>query len=357
MGVTYTYDRLKDIAAKAAARDRANLADDDEIAKLSEIPNLAVEMVAHSGRWPHLIKDGVLYSSANVPYMLLPADFEAFERDDQINYAPGQYYGPFSWTDLNIINHHRSRGTIVNPPRHVAMGETIAEAWTLAATASAGAGSLSGTWKYRAIWFDGAGTARISTVAAPGAVVNKAYIELSGWPTTVGTVWLYRTASGGSTLKYLTAIPATTASYQDGVSVIADGSLSALFPDDSDVGTDFIGRRKLELWPTPEAVRYFHCTYRRLVKSMSAAGDAPDLPVALHQAVRLAVGIVARREFEQAVPDGLYGEFTGELARVTPLLMNPAQNNGKALNSVMRDRLSGLPVGLNRDLKSSWATG
>lgn len=88
-----------------------------------------------------------------------------------------------------------------------------------------GSGSFSGTYTYRWVWTDGSGRTHHSW---KGTVIasNDDHVLVSGWPTSAGTVDIFRTTDGGSTLKeVVTGLDVTANSdYQDST---ADGALGA----------------------------------------------------------------------------------------------------------------------------------
>ncbi|TXH53322.1 MAG: hypothetical protein E6Q97_13485 [Desulfurellales bacterium] len=89
---------------------------------------------------------------------------------------------------------------------------------------AAGAGLSVGTYKYTYRWDDGAGTVTYGKVLTITTTVGNQQVTLSGWPGS-GTVYIYRTVSGGSMpFLFVASQAGATASYTDST---ADGSLGA----------------------------------------------------------------------------------------------------------------------------------
>jgi hypothetical protein len=121
VGYTVTYDRLLTIAAKAVGWQRAALTEEQETL-LGEIPNEAVADVAAEREWPHINAPLSVATTASQSYVLLPADFERFRRDDQLCYSPGAGRPPLIWKSLAWMRTQRAYANYENPPTCVAWG-------------------------------------------------------------------------------------------------------------------------------------------------------------------------------------------------------------------------------------------
>ena len=123
MALSYTYDRLLDIAAEAVGLARENLSA-AELVRLGEVVNEACSRIAIKRTWLHLVKDLTLALVANDTYVLLPADFLRFHVDSEITYAPGQAYGRVRIVDMSVIRGARMPGTISGAPNIAALGSS-----------------------------------------------------------------------------------------------------------------------------------------------------------------------------------------------------------------------------------------
>lgn len=125
MAVSYTYDRLLDIAADAVGLVRENLTA-GELARLGEVVNEACSALALKRHWSHLVKDLTLAIVAGDSYVLLPADFIRFTADAEIVYAPGQAYGRVRvCDDMSVIRGLRMPGNLTGTPRTAAVGSAV----------------------------------------------------------------------------------------------------------------------------------------------------------------------------------------------------------------------------------------
>lgn len=350
-----TYDQLRTVAARALGWDRSALSAADE-SHLNEIPNLAATELARGRGWPYLRKQCVLTPTTNQPFLLLPADFDNFVMEQELNYGPSASYAALCWRDAAWIEQQRSFSDLVDVPRCAAMGGTLDELTTATAT-PAGSGSFSGTYSYR--WrhvSSDNGVVTLSTIVA-AAPSSKTHVTVAGWPTTPGTVSIYRTTSGGTSLRLITAASALAAasvsSYNDST---ADGSLSTTtFPDSASSSDTLLGRRILLLWPTPNAALPLYGYYRRMPRTMSAGTDTPDVTGAMIPALREYTKIVALRERNREIPPTVAGEFgrLESLAWQSAGIENPS--NGAPLRDIRGNEWSG-PVGRNMTLRdrSTW---
>lgn len=357
MSFSTTLERLRAEACLALGFDRATLSADDETKCLSEIPHLAVERIAHAARWPHLLQNCYLTLQPNFAGVLLPVDFEQFERGDELSYTLGSGWRAPCWTDLGSIRRWRAINNTSDIPTHCAIGETLASLETATATPAAGAGTFSAAtgFSYRWIARDSLGRLRVSAVASSGTFASKASVGVSGWGTDAGTVSLFRSKDGGATFYAINAAAAinaaTTTSYADST---ADASLGDPLRLEPSVSATVLGRHWLELFPTPSAVQTLTSLYRRAPRSMSAESDLPDMPLALHRACLLAVRIVAREEYSRPVPVELENALAAEIARVAPPLLNAAPQKAGGLCDVRGRQM--LPTGRNMTLASDWGS-
>jgi len=94
--------------------------------------------------------------------------------------------------------------------------------------ADGGSGTFTGTYWYRYVWTDGNGNKWLSRAEDFSASGSGTHITVSGWPTSAGTVAIYRSVDGGdgTELKLVTSGIDVTAvsSYDDST---ADGALGA----------------------------------------------------------------------------------------------------------------------------------
>jgi len=238
-----TYDYLRDVAAETVGKDRAHLTD-SELTRINNAPNAAVELAGRARDWPFLVKEATLSTAAAQAYVLLPTDFEAFDRDDAVTYSGATWYPPI---------------------RRTSIGEL------------------------RAL---------------------QAGAETSGYPR--------RYAFGP----------------------VADSGAND-------------GRYQLMLWPTPDAVYSYKTSYRRTLAAMSAGGDAPDLPGALHRAVEIATRMEALRMWLRPITTELRGEFEEAVHQAAKWLMNPTPQEARALRTLRRV-MPGLPTGRNMSLADDY---
>lgn len=93
-----------------------------------------------------------------------------------------------------------------------------------------GGGLSAGVYMWRYLYTDGGGVVHRSRIMTQGPVVATSHGVLSGWPTSAGTVDIFRTVAGGSTFKLVTAALDVTSNttYDD---LLDDASLGAAFVD------------------------------------------------------------------------------------------------------------------------------
>jgi len=351
-----TYDRLLTIAATALGKDRARLTD-DEADLVNEAPNLALAEIARERNWKHWQANLRLDTVADLPTLLLPADFDGFTLPDRLAFTGGRGYPHLCWTDAGSIRNRRGLVGTSDFPREVAIGTTVQALQSLTAAATgSGAITVATAWKYRYRWTSGDGTVEYSDVATTGAFASKASVTVSGWPTHLGgTVTLYRTTDAGNILFIVpgaSALDASTASYSD---TTADGSLgTATYPDGRLTTAEMRYRQRLEFWPTPSDVWTLLAAYRRAPQTMSAGTDAPDCPAALISTLEEMTKIVALEKFIRPVPDTLRGSYVGKLQRAINVLEYQQPNKGPLKDIV--PGYAGLPTGRNEDLASGWGT-
>lgn len=350
-----TYDKLLTIAARALAKDREHLSDDDAEA-LNDIPNQAIAEIARERNWKHWTANLRLATVADLPTLLLPADFDGFTRPDALAFTGGNGYPALEWIDAGSIRNKRGLAQVSQFPCQAALGTTVQELQALTATPAAGAGSVTVVthWKYRYRWLSGDGTVEYSDVATTGAFASKADVAVTGWPTHLGgTITLYRTTDGGSVLYIVpgaAALAASTASYSD---TTADGSLgTATFPDGRLVSDTILHRQRLEFWPTPSDAWTLAAAYRRAPRTMTSLTDAPDCPAALVSTLEEMVKITALEKFIRAVPDTLRTSYGTRLQRAIQALEGQQPNKGVLKNVV--PGYANLPQGRNESLASDW---
>ncbi len=355
--LSVTFEDLRVVAARALGwTDRSNLATDEET-NLNLIPNLAVAELARVYDWPYLRKQCVLMPTVDQPFVLLPADFDQFRREQALNYGPSASYAELRWTDASDIENRRAASDYADVPQLAAMGGTIDELTAATATASVGAGSFSGTFAYR--WrhvSSDLGVVTLSTIASI-TVASKAHVTVSGWPTTPGTVSIYRTVTTGTSLRAITAAAALSAasvsSYDDST---ADGSLSATtFPDSASSSDTLLGRRMLLLWPKPSAALPLYGYYRRMPRTMSASSDTPDVTAAMIPPLRELTKIVALRERNRAPNENINASYGPLLSQAIATSGHENPSNGAPLRDI-RGFTDGAPRGRNMTLsdRSTW---
>lgn len=241
MSWTTTYERLRKIAARQIGYIRAGASADDEEA-VNETPNADQHAVALERLWPSLIKDLSLMLTIGQEYVLLPADFEQFLRDDGLHYPDGSGYRSPVFVGLDEIRRLRTAVATSGEVRFVALGSTD---------------------------------------------------------------------------------PATQ-------------------------------QRRLELWPTPDTAWVWKGSYRRSPAVMTAGSDAPDLPVALHAALRTRTRIEVYEAFTQEPPGGLLAEYARRIAQAADVLLVAAPNHAGPLRDVVQRYERGLEPGENRVLHGSY---
>lgn len=98
--------------------------------------------------------------------------------------------------------------------------------WAPLLTHSLQAGpGITGTYQYQYVWTDGGGLTHYSRPIT-GVAPSNEKVRVTGWPTSAGTVAIYRTVASGSTLKLVVSgLNVTTNSFYD--DSVADGSLGA----------------------------------------------------------------------------------------------------------------------------------
>lgn len=335
--LSVTYDDLMTLAARALGWTRSALSD-DQAANLAEMPNLAVAELLSMRDWPHLKKQTVLTYTIDQPYLLLPADFAQFWPETELNYGPNAAYNRLEWATPAQIERYRAQTDSQDIPRYAAVGDTLDELTTCVATPG-GSGSFGGTYKYRwrHVSADG-GVVTISTVAT-AAPSSSSKVTVSGWPTTPGSVTIYRTKTTANTLYAITATldmdSEDNTSYDDST---ADASLSTtLFPDSADATDDLLGRRKLLLYRKPSAVFNIYGYYRRSPRTMSAATDKPDVPQGLIIALRVYTMIVAQRDRQREIPAATQAEFV----RLEAAAWNACGTENRSNISPLRSRRRG----------------
>lgn len=351
MSYSTTYERLRSLAALAAGwGDRANLGA-DELLLLNEVPNEAQHFVAHERDWPGFVKSLTLTVFPTADHVLLPADFESFHPSDGIAYTSQYGYPDLAATDLAEINHLRSLGGTSGPPQYYALGGTVPSgidgllALSLGTPTSGSIDAGTHYWLYR--YTDGGQqTYSVQAALTQGSGFRT---TLSGWPqSATAAVAIYRTAAADpATFKLMGGVADTqlNPTYLDN---IADSGLDAVLSASADAG-----RRKLELWPRPGALYTLATTYRRAPATMAAAADLPDLPVALHAALRSMAMIVAFRRLAQSPPAALLDGYAAEIALAERTLLQPGRNNTAPLRDLVRRRM-GVEQGCNRDIHADY---
>ena len=243
MAYSATYSELQAIARQAVGLTATDLTE-DESALIQQAPNEAVETVAQERRWPRIVKALSIALSAGDSSALLPADFQAFERDSALTHAAGSGYPPVGWVEYGEILARRAGAAITGPPQLAALGPTD--------------------------------------------------------------------DSGGA----------------------ADGLLT------------------IELWPEADASYTLAGSYRRSVRGMTGADDAPDVPVALHLAVRVATQLAARELLNKEVPVDLEQRLQRVIDRAWRVLGIPNIDNTAPLRDLRPD--VGVAVGRNRELADDY---
>lgn len=354
MAYTVTYETLRREAALAVGLDRAHLTDDQED-KVNEIPNAAVDYVAHARSWPHLIKTLQLGTHAGISFALLPEGWEQFTSGDGLTHPLGSGYPKIGYADMEAIRRWRAHGEHSGFITRCAVGEIVDALGTAPTLSADGAGSFSGTYIYRWISRNAAGEWTISSTATVSPA-SDSHVTVSGWAADAGTVMLFRTKTTGSTLYALPLAQAinaaTTSSYADSA---ADSTLATTLGIEPSTAATILGRVKLELWPLPDTNRTLLDSYRRKAATMSSGSDTPDLPYSLHRAAVLATRKIARQEFMQPNDGQFDAALAQEIENAARTLLRRRPNDGRPLSDVVGDRLGRLPEGRRMDLTSDWA--
>lgn len=119
---TTTYDRLRTTAGLAVGRVELDGLEDWELDRINSAPNKGVDRVALARRWPTLIRTWTLTIAAGDLCTYLPADFQALERDDELNYSAGAGAPPLVIAELREIMRRRALGSTSAYPLLAAAG-------------------------------------------------------------------------------------------------------------------------------------------------------------------------------------------------------------------------------------------